>query len=108
MFTATSFQYGHTKLRNPTILLAKSRPGTFGWSTVQIAEDIPENKYDFKPAPEARSVAQTLTHLALAPTLYHHIHSNKVTDMKTLNFPEMMKHITTEEAKPRKIEVSVK
>lgn len=33
-------------------------------NTIQIAEEIPEDKYDFRPAEGTRSVAETLAHLA--------------------------------------------
>src|SRR3954454_18572219 len=69
--------------------------------TVHNPEVIPENKYDFKPAPEARSVAQTLVHVALAPNLYHYIHSNKVTDMQAINFQQVFAPIVAEESRPR-------
>ena len=29
-------------------------------NTIQIANDIPEDKYGFKPSPESRSIGQTL------------------------------------------------
>ena len=32
-------------------------------NTIKIAEDIPENKYDFKPAPDCRSVKEMLAHV---------------------------------------------
>ena len=35
-------------------------------NTIKIAEEIPENKYDVRPAPDTRSVAQTLAHIAVA------------------------------------------
>jgi uncharacterized damage-inducible protein DinB len=70
-------------------------------NTLKIAEEIPEEKYGFKPAPDCRSIGQTLTHIALGTGFQYQIHSNKVTDMKTLNFPEMMKTVLAEEAKPR-------
>ena len=34
-------------------------------NTILIAKDIPEDKYGFKAAPECRSVAQLLTHIAV-------------------------------------------
>src|SRR5215470_3194892 len=37
-------------------------------NTIQIAEDIPEDKYGFKPSPESRSIGQTLAHMATATT----------------------------------------
>jgi uncharacterized damage-inducible protein DinB len=70
-------------------------------NTVKIAEEIPENKYDFKPAPDCRSVGQTLVHIALGPGFALHVHGNKVTDMKQVNFPALMQQVLAEEAKPR-------
>src|SRR5437588_6424318 len=70
-------------------------------NTIKIAEEIPENKYDFKPAPESRSIGQTLVHIGLGPRFQHHIQSNKISDMKTVNFPELFQKITADEAKPR-------
>ena len=70
-------------------------------NTIQIAEEIPENKYDFRAAPDTRSVGQTLVHIALGPGFQLHIQGNKVTDLKTVNFPEMMQKAGAEEAKPR-------
>ena len=34
-------------------------------NTLQIAEDIPENKYGFQACPDTRTVGQLLTHIAL-------------------------------------------
>jgi uncharacterized damage-inducible protein DinB len=70
-------------------------------NTVQIAEEIPENKYDFKPSPEARTVAQTLAHLAIAPQFFTHVHTKKITDMASVNFQEVFGPIMAEEQKPR-------
>ena len=38
-------------------------------NTVKIAEEIPEEKYSFKPANESRKIGQTLTHIALGSGL---------------------------------------
>jgi uncharacterized damage-inducible protein DinB len=70
-------------------------------NTIKIAEEIPENKFDFRPAPDCRSVGQTLTHIAVSTGFPHHVHSNKVTDLKTVNFMELFQKFSTEEAKPR-------
>ena len=70
-------------------------------NTIQIAEDIPDNLYDFKPAPDVSSVRETLKHIAVATGFQTHIHGNKVTDMKTLNFPELFKSFQAEETKTR-------
>ena len=70
-------------------------------NTVLIAEEIPENKFDFKPSPEARTVAQTLAHLAVAPQFFTYVHTNKITDMAAVNFQEVFGPIMAEEQKPR-------
>jgi uncharacterized damage-inducible protein DinB len=70
-------------------------------NTIKIAEEIPENKYDFKPAPDCRSIGQTLVHIAIGSGFQHHVHGEKVTDMKAVNFPALMQKFSAEEAKPR-------
>jgi uncharacterized damage-inducible protein DinB len=70
-------------------------------NTLKIAEEIPESKYDFTPAPECRSIGKTLVHIALGPGFQHHIHSSKIGDLAQVNFPELVQKITAEEAKPR-------
>jgi uncharacterized damage-inducible protein DinB len=70
-------------------------------NTIKIAEEIPENKYDFKPAPEARTIAQTLAHMAVATNFQSHVHQNKISDMKTVNFMELFGKFSAEENTPR-------
>ena len=70
-------------------------------NTIQIAEDIPENRYGFKPSPDTRSIAQTLVHIAVSSGFQHHIHGNKISDLTTVNFPELFQKFGAEEAKPR-------
>jgi hypothetical protein len=43
-------------------------------NTIIIAEEIPEDKYDFRAAPDTRSVAQTLVHMAVVAKLPQQIH----------------------------------
>jgi len=70
-------------------------------NTIKIAEDIPENKYDFRAGPDTRSIGQTLTHIALIPSFAFHIHSNKIDNLSQVNFMELSQKASTEEAKPR-------
>ncbi len=70
-------------------------------NTLKIAEEIPENKYDFRPAPDTRTIGQTLTHIALGPGFQYHIHSNKIADLTQVNFPELFQKFSAEEARPR-------
>jgi uncharacterized damage-inducible protein DinB len=70
-------------------------------NTVRIASEIPEDRFDFKAAPESRSIRETLVHIAFGPTFATHVHTNKVTDMKTVNFQDLMQKVSAEQAKPR-------
>ena len=70
-------------------------------NTIQIAEDIPENRYDFRAAPDTRSIGQTLAHIATIPSFAFHIHTTKIDDLGKVNFPELMQKAAAEEAKPR-------
>ena len=44
-------------------------------NTIVIAEDIPEQHYGFRAAPETRTVAQTLVHIAAAQKVPEQIHA---------------------------------
>lgn len=70
-------------------------------NTIQIAEEIPEDKYDFRAAPDTRSVGQTLVHIALSPAFQLQVHRNRISDLQNLNFIELVGGIAAEEAKPR-------
>src|SRR5258706_1210147 len=70
-------------------------------NTVKIAEEIPEEKYLFRATPDTKTIGETFTHIALSPGFQHHVHSNNITDMKTLNFGELFQKFSAEEAKPR-------
>ncbi len=71
-------------------------------NTILIAQDIPEDKYGFKPVPEYRSVAQMLTHIALAYRFQYQVHAiEKRTNFEGFDFPSLMKQITDEEGMAR-------
>ena len=69
-------------------------------NTVQIAEDVPEDKYDFKPSPESRSIRQTLAHIAVATTFPTMLHGERI-PIEKIDFMEYMKRVNDEEGKPR-------
>ena len=69
--------------------------------TVTIAEEVPEDKYGYAAAPDTMSVGTLLTHIALSPGFALMIHGDKIVDMKTVNFAELMQRIGVEQAKPR-------
>lgn len=70
-------------------------------NTLQIAEELPESKYDFRAAPDTRSVGQTLVHIAISTEFAMHVHGNKIDDLTKVNFPEILQRFGAEEAKPR-------
>jgi uncharacterized damage-inducible protein DinB len=70
-------------------------------NTIQIAEEIPENKYDFRAAPDCRTIGQTLVHIALGPGFQTYVQRNKIDDLTKVNFQELLQRFGAEEAKPR-------
>lgn len=70
-------------------------------NTITIAEEIRENKYDFRAVPDTRSVAQTLVHIAFGPTFQLNTHQNRIDDLMKVSFAELVQKIGIEEAKPR-------
>ena len=70
-------------------------------NTIRVAEDIPEDKYDFVAAPEARSVGRMLTHVAISTRIWEEVHKNGLTTLVDFDFFGMMDRFNAEEAKPR-------
>jgi len=71
-------------------------------NTIQVAEDIPEGKYNFKAADDVRTVEKLLTHIALSPSFGYQIHGvEKRTTLEGFNFPALMQQKMAEEAMPR-------
>ncbi len=71
-------------------------------NTILIAQDIPEEKYGFKPVPDYRNVAQLLSHIALAYRFQHQVHAvEQRTSLEGFDFPSLMKGLIAEETEPR-------
>jgi len=71
-------------------------------NTLQVAQDIPEDKYDFVAAPELRSVRALLAHIAIYPRLADDMHRVKhISTVQGYDFFGMMKQMGAEEATPR-------
>ncbi|HXA00095.1 MAG TPA: DinB family protein [Candidatus Dormibacteraeota bacterium] len=68
-------------------------------NTIQIAEDIPEDKYDFVPAPGVRPVAKTLVHMAISPGFWPELAG--LTTFVGFDFTTIRERFAAEEAKPR-------
>jgi uncharacterized damage-inducible protein DinB len=71
-------------------------------NTIAIAKDIPEDKYQFKPVAEYRSVTQMLTHIALSYRFQYQLHAvEKRKTLEGFDFPALMKAQMDEENRPR-------
>jgi uncharacterized damage-inducible protein DinB len=71
-------------------------------NTVQIAKDIPEDKYDFKPAPETRSVRELLSHIIYLSLLHYDFHRDRrISSLAGYDFGALIGRINGEASKPR-------
>ena len=66
-------------------------------NTITIAEEIGEQHYGFSPAPDVRTVAQTLVHIGLSPRMAQQIHGQRLTTLAGFDFPGLMQKIIAEE-----------
>lgn len=67
-------------------------------NTITIADEIGEQHYGFSPAPEVRTVAQTLVHIGLGPRMAQQIHAvERRTSLESFDFPGFMHKIMAEE-----------
>ncbi|MBZ5591247.1 MAG: DinB family protein [Acidobacteriia bacterium] len=71
-------------------------------NTIIIAEEIPEQHYGFQAAPETRTVAQTLLHVAAAPKVQEQIHAiERRSTLEGFDFPGLIQRLMAEEQTPR-------
>jgi len=71
-------------------------------NTLIIAQDIPQEKYAFRAAPETRSVGELLVHIALAHGFQYQVHATEHrTTLEGFDFPSLVKRFTAEEKEPR-------
>jgi len=83
---------------------AKELAGSFRTvrkNTIAIAEEIGEQHYGFRAAPDTRTVAQVLTHIAVTPMWAEQFHAiERRTTMVGFDFPGFFAKIIAEEQKP--------
>jgi uncharacterized damage-inducible protein DinB len=71
-------------------------------NTIKVAEEIPEDKYGFSPAPGVRTVGQTLAHIALGPKFNEQVNRiERRTTMVGFDFMKFMGTVMPEADKPR-------
>jgi len=71
-------------------------------NTIKIAEEIPEDKYNFRPAEGCRSVAETLAHIATMSRVPEQIHFiDHRSSLAGFDFFGMMSKLKAETQTPR-------
>ena len=71
-------------------------------NTLAVAQDIPEDKYGFRAAPDTRSVGELLSHIAVSYNFQHQVHATeRRTTLAGFDFPALMKQLSAEEKTPR-------
>ena len=71
-------------------------------NTLAVAEDIPADQYDFRPAQECRTVEKLLTHTALGYRFQHQLHAVEGRDtLEGFDFFGLMAELSAEEEQPR-------
>ena len=77
-------------------------------NTITIAQDIPEEKYNFRASPDMRSIGELLTHIAVAHSFQHQVHAQeRRTTLEGFDFPALMQRMIAEEKKPRSKEETI-
>ena len=86
--------YGSRELANSFRTVRKN--------TILVAQDIPEDKYSFRAAPDTRSVGELLSHIAVSSGFQKQIHAEeRRTTLEGFNFPALMQRLSAEEKAPR-------
>src|SRR5258707_13812799 len=71
-------------------------------NTIVIAEDIPEKDYGYRPAPDSRSVSETLVHLASILDLDQFVHEQEhLSSLDGYDFGPLIKKLEVEEKRLR-------
>jgi uncharacterized damage-inducible protein DinB len=66
-------------------------------NTIQIAEDIPADKYDFQAAPGVKTVGQLLAHIAVSPGWQIEAHTQRIPGVDFAYFGARAPKVAAEE-----------
>ncbi len=71
-------------------------------NTILIAEDIPEKDYGYRPAPESRSVAETLVHIASLSLADRFLHEEeRLSSLESFDFGALIQKSEIEEKRSK-------
>src|SRR5262245_9919560 len=69
-------------------------------NTIQIASEIPEDKYDWAPAEGTRTIGSLLAHLVVSPSMFENMHRTlQLTTLQGFNFGSEIARMSDEESK---------
>jgi uncharacterized damage-inducible protein DinB len=87
-------EYGAPELANGFLTVRRN--------TLQIAHDIPEDRYDFVAAPGTKSVSELLRHLIAAPAFQEDVHGARpVQTLQGYDFGAMVGRMSAQERIPK-------
>jgi uncharacterized damage-inducible protein DinB len=67
-------------------------------NTIIIAQEFPEEKYSFRPAPNTRTVGELLAHISLSYSFQYQVHGQeRRSSLEGFDFPSLMQRLTAEE-----------
>jgi uncharacterized damage-inducible protein DinB len=70
-------------------------------NTIKIAEEIPEDKYNFRPAEGTRTVAELLSHIAHGVRFHQEVTLTGRTNLDGFDYMQFMSELMAENRKPR-------
>jgi uncharacterized damage-inducible protein DinB len=77
-------------------------------NTITIAQELPEDKYAFRAAPDTRSAGELLAHISLAFNFQYQVHAKEHrSSLEGFDFPSLMQRLTAEEKARRSKEQTI-
>jgi uncharacterized damage-inducible protein DinB len=71
-------------------------------NTIVIAQELPGEKYSFRPAPNTRTVGELLAHISLAYNFQYQVHAQeRRSSLEGFDFPLLFQRMIAEEKAPR-------
>jgi uncharacterized damage-inducible protein DinB len=67
-------------------------------NTITIAQELPEEKYSFRAAPNTRTIGELLAHISQAYIVQHQVHAvERRSSLEGFDFPALMQRLLAEE-----------
>lgn len=66
-------------------------------NTIQIANEIPAERFSFKPSADSRSIGETLAHIAGVTHFQTYVHQQGIDNLANVNFPDYVQKARAKE-----------